>query len=82
VALDVGAGDGSLCSPYAPLFTAVAVTELTAPLCWRLKGTPAGDAKLETYATAELTPKHLGEGRPLLMGSGSWFAPKPAEAPK
>jgi len=61
VALDVGAGDGSLCSPYAHLFRTVAVTELTAPLCWRLKATETKGAKLETYATAELTPRHLGE---------------------
>jgi hypothetical protein len=62
VALDVGAGDGSLCTPYAPLFGTVAATELTAPLCWRLKATDTGGAALETYATAELTPRHLGEG--------------------
>ena len=61
MALDVGAGDGSLCSPYAHLFRTVAVTELTAPLCWRLKATETAGAQLETYATAELTPSHLGE---------------------
>ena len=63
VALDVGAGDGSLSSPYASLFSTLVLTELTAPLCWRLKATATHGANLETHATAELTPHHLGKNR-------------------
>jgi len=59
-ALDVGAGDGSLCSPYARLFGSVTVTELTSPLVWRLKATPTQGASLQAVATAELTPRALG----------------------
>ena len=54
-ALDVGAGDGSLCTPYRHLFKRVSVTELTLPLVKHLE-----NKGLEAFRTAELSPTTLG----------------------
>jgi hypothetical protein len=55
VALDIGAGDGSLSEPFRPMFETVVATELSVPLVLRLRSQGL-DARLVESPTAE----HLG----------------------
>jgi len=55
VALDVGAGDGSLNEPVRSLFSKIVATELTVPLVCRLRA-----SGLDAVIAEELLAEHLG----------------------